>query len=530
MADRFRVLLADRIPESGLAPLADDHFQLVPDYGLSGDDLRAALDDADAVIVRSSTTITRDSLSTTSRLRVIGRAGVGVDNIDLPAATERGIAVFNAPSGNTVSAAELTMALMLAVVRKVTAADRSLRSGEWSRERLRGSELKGKILALVGAGRIGTEVAVRARAFGMRILASDPFLQEERARQLGIETDSLDAVLACADIVSLHVPLTDGTRNLIDARRLDLLKPSAVLINAARGGLVDEAAVVERLRDGRLAGAAFDVYRDEPLAGDNPFLALENVVLTPHIGAATEEAQHNVAIEVAAAVRDALLDEDYSSSINAPAVGGELMRRIAPLLDLATRLGRLGCALGGRVESVEIRYAGHHGEDVLRPIAAAALVGVLTEIVGRGGVNLVNALHLADTRGIRMSRVFLQPIPDFSEHLELRVVGGGTETRVAGALRGEDLRIVRIDAFPVDVRPRGVLVILRNRDVPGVIGRVGTVLGNAGVNIAEYHQARLEAGGEALAAVAVDEKLPGGVVDALRRLDDVLAVHQADLG
>ncbi len=529
MAERLRILLADRIPESGLAPLHDDHFQLIPRFGLSGNELRAELDDADAVIVRSSTTITRESLATTSRLRVIGRAGVGVDNIDLPAATEKGIAVFNAPSGNTISAAELTLALMLAVVRKVPAADRSIRAGEWDRKRFRGSELHGKTLVLIGAGRIGTEVARRARAFGMRVVASDPFLQEERARQLGIEMESLDAALAHADILSLHVPLTDATLGLIDARRLDLLRPSAILINAARGGLVDEDAVVDRLRDGRLAGAAFDVYRDEPLPAGHALLELDNVVLTPHIGAATDEAQHNVAVEVAAAVRDALLEEDYSGAINAPAVGGELMRRIAPLLDLATRLGRLARALGGGGESLEVRYAGQNAEDVLRPVTAAAMVGVLTGIVGRGAVNLVNALLLAEARGVRISRVYLEAIAEFPEHLELRVAGGGLETRVAGCLRGNTPRIIRIDAFPVDVRPRGVLVILRNRDVPGVIGRVGSVLGDAGVNIAEYHQSRLEAGGEALAAVAVDEKLAPDVLGALRRLPDVLAVRQAEL-
>lgn len=529
MADRFRILLADPIPDSGLAPLHDARFEILPGYGLAGDELRQALDDADAVVVRSSTTITGDSLSTTRRLRVIGRAGVGVDNIDLPAATAKGIAVFNSPSGNTVSAAELTMALMLAAVRKIAAADRALRAGEWDRTRFRGSELNGKTLALVGAGRIGTEVALRARAFGMRIVASDPFLQEERARQLGIETASLEDALARADIVTLHVPLTGSTRDLIDDRRLDLMRPSAVLINAARGGLVDEAAVIERLSDGRLAAAAFDVYRDEPLPADHPLLSLDNVVLTPHIGAATEEAQHNVALEVSEAVRDALLEADYSRAINAPAVGGELMRRIAPLLDLATRLGRLVRALDGGVEAVEVRYAGQNSEDVLRPITAAAVVGVLTEIVGRGGVNLVNALHLAEARGIRTSRVYLEPFPDASEHLELRIAGGGVETRVAGALRGAEARVVRIDAFPVDVRPRGVLVILRNRDVPGVIGRVGTLLGNVGVNIAEYHQARLEAGGEALAALAVDEKLPDNLMEELRRLSDVLDVRQVDL-
>ncbi|MBW3551904.1 MAG: phosphoglycerate dehydrogenase [Gemmatimonadetes bacterium] len=530
MADRLRILLADKIPASGLGPLQDDRFELIESTGLEGDALADALAGVDAVIIRSSTTITRESLARTTRLRVIGRAGVGVDNIDVAAATEKGIAVFNAPSGNTISAAELTMALLLAAVRKVGAADRSMRRGEWDRKTFKGSEVHGKTLGLVGAGRIGGEVARRAKAFGMRVIAYDPFLQEERAKQLGVKTATLDDLLRTADIVSLHVPLTDATANLIGAERLALLKPGAIIVNAARGGVLDEEALLNALNEGRLAGAALDVFTDEPLPADHPLRSVDSVVLTPHLGAATEEAQHNVAFEAAESVRDALLHEDFSRAVNAPAVGSELMRRLRPLLELATRLGELGRALAGAVQAVEVRYAGETAEDALRPIAAAALVGMLTDIVGRGGVNLVNSLHLAESRGIRISRVLLRPHADYAEHLELRLAGGGMETRVAGALRGDHPRIVRINAYPVDIRPSGVLVILRNRDVPGVIGRVGTLLGEAGVNIAEYHQGRLEAGGEALAAIAVDGKLPPELLAALGRLPDVLSARQVQLG
>ena len=528
MADRLRILLADKIPASGLAPLHDPRFELVETTGLEGDALADALAGVDAVIVRSSTTITREALARTERLRVIGRAGVGVDNIDVEAATEKGIAVFNAPSGNTISAAELTMALLLAAVRKVPAADRSMRRGEWDRKTFRGSELNGKTLGLVGAGRIGGEVARRARAFGMRVIAYDPFLQDERAKQLGIEVAALEEVLRSADVVSLHVPLTESTANLIGADRLALMKPGAILVNAARGGVIDEDALVAALREGRLGGAALDVFADEPLPADHPLRALESVILTPHLGAATEEAQHNVAIEAAEAVRDALLEDDFSRAVNAPAVGGELLRKLRPLMGLATRLGQLGRALAGSVQAVEVRYAGDGEEEALRPITAAVMVGMLTGIVGRGGVNLVNALHLAESRGIHTSRVLLRRDAD-SPRLELRLSGGGMETRVAGAMRGDHPRIVRINAFAVDVRPAGVLVILRNRDVPGVIGRVGTVLGEAGVNIAEYHQGRLEAGGEAMAVVAVDEKLEPDLIDALGALPDIIAVRQVQL-
>lgn len=529
MADRLRILLADKIPASGLAPLHDDRFELIETTGLRGDALADALGDVEAVIIRSSTTIDRPALARADRLRVIGRAGVGVDNIDVEAATERGIAVFNAPSGNTISAAELTMALLLAAVRKVAAADRSMRRGEWDRSAFRGSELHGKTLGLLGAGRIGGEVARRARAFGMRVVVYDPFLQEERAKQLGVETDRLEQVLAAADVLSLHVPLTDATANLISAERLAMMKPGAIVVNAARGGVLDEEALLAALENGRLGGAALDVFAEEPLPSDHPLRSLDTVVLTPHLGAATEEAQHNVAIEAAESVRDALLEEDYSRAVNAPAVGGELMRRLRPLLDLASRIGQVGRALAGAVQAVEVRYAGNAAEEALRPISAAVMVGMLTDIVGRGGVNLVNALHLAESRGIHMSRVLLRPESEYSEHLELRLSGGGMETRVAGALRGDHPRIVRINAYSVDIRPSGVLVILRNRDVPGVIGRVGTLLGAAGVNIAEYHQGRLEAGGEALAAIAVDEKLPPDLLEELSDVRDILWVRQVKL-
>ena len=530
MADRIRILLADRIPASGLAPLHDDRFELIESTGLVGEELRTALAEVDGVIVRSTTTLDADALKDADRLRVIGRAGVGVDNIDVDAATARGIAIFNAPSGNTTSAAELTMALILGAMRKVAAADRSMRTGEWDRKRFRGAELFGKTLALIGAGRIGGEVARRAKGFGMKVVAYDPYLQEERARQLDITPASLVEAMQQGDVISLHVPLTDATAGLIGADQLALMKPTAVIVNAARGGVLDEMALVDVLRDGRIAGAALDVFSVEPLPNDHPLRSLDTVLLTPHIGAATTEAQHNVAYEVAESVREALLADDFSGAINAPAVGGDLVRQLQPLMSLATRLGQLGRALASTVQAVEIRYAGGFAEEALRPLAAASMVGILEDVVGRGGVNLVSALHLAESRGIHTRRVLLDPDADYAEHLELRIAGGGRETRVAGALRGDHPRIVRVDAFPVDVRPQGVLVLLRNRDVPGVIGRVGTLLGEAAVNIGEYHQGRLEAGGEALAAITVDEKLPTDLMAELGSLADVISVRQVRLG
>ena len=510
----FSVLVADEIPQEGLAALAGDpRFRLVEKTGLSGDALADAVAEADAVLVRSSTTITRASLARAEHLQVIGRAGVGVDNIDVDAATERGIAVLNAPSGNTISAAELTFALLLSMARRIPAADRSMRAGEWDRKSFKGIELLGKTLGLVGAGRIGGEVARRARAFGMRVLTYDPYLSEERAQALDMELAELDRVLAESDIVSLHVPLTDATAGLLDARRLACMKKGAYLVNAARGGVVDEAALAEAVRSGHLAGAALDVYAEEPLPAEHPLRGLERIILTPHLGAATAEAQQNVAIEIAEAVRDALLEGDLSRAVNAPALSGEEMQRLRPLLDLARGLGRLGRAMGGpRLKAVEIRLATDK-EAALRPVAAAVVQGLLIDVLGPKAANLVNAFHLAELRGIEVKQVKTPEHADYSEFLELRIQGSDRQTRVAGALLAHGFpRVVRIDDFHVDVVPRGGLLVLRNRDVPGVIGRVGTVLGEAGVNIAEYHQARREAGGEALAAISVDGALPPELV------------------
>ena len=318
MTTRFDILVADAIALDALTPLSSDsRFVLTVKTGLKGDDLRDAIAGADAVLVRSATKITRESLSRADRLKVIGRAGVGVDTIDVDAATERGIPVLTAPAGNTISAAELTMALLLALARRVPAADRSMRAGEWDRKSFTGVELYGKTLGLIGAGRIGGEVAKRARAFGMRVLVFDPFLSPERAASLGAEMAAFDDVLTQADVLSVHVPLTAETTGQIGDAQIARLKPTAFVLNVARGGVVDEDALLRALQSKRIAGAALDVFSSEPLPADHPFRTLANVVLTPHLGASTAEAQQNVAIEIAEAVRAALVDNDFSRAVNA---------------------------------------------------------------------------------------------------------------------------------------------------------------------------------------------------------------------
>jgi D-3-phosphoglycerate dehydrogenase len=528
---KYRVVIVDPISPSGLGPLVDDrNFEVVERLGLKGQDLANALIDADAVIVRSASRITRESLAGSQRLRVIGRAGVGVDNIDVDAATERGIAVLNAPSGNTTSAAELAFALLLALARRVPMADRSMKDGLWDRKSLGGIELYGKTLGLVGAGRIGAAVARRAKAFGMKVVAYDPYLTAERAESLDIELGTLDGVLERADVISLHVPLTDATRNLLGVTQLRKMKPNAFLVNAARGGVVDEVALHRALTEGWIAGAALDVFAEEPPGPDHPLRSLTNVVLTPHLGAATIEAQENVAIEIAAAVRSALLYDDMTRAVNAPAIGGEAMRRLRPLLDLTERLGRLIQALAdGPVRRVDLRYSGN-ADGALRPLTSAALIGVLKGVVGRNVVNFVNAIHVAEARGISTGTTLLGAHADYHEYVEVEAATAGGFALAGGALlEAIHPRIVRIGQFRVDVRPRGALVVLRNRDVPGVIGTVGTVLGRAGANIAEYHQSRLIQGGEALAAISIDGWLDGDILEELRGVPEILDVKQVNL-
>jgi D-3-phosphoglycerate dehydrogenase / 2-oxoglutarate reductase len=529
--ERFRVVIADPISASGLAPLVDDsRFEVVERLGRKGEDLVESMADADAVIVRSATRITREALARANHLRVIGRAGVGVDNIDVEAATERGIAVLNAPSGNTVSAAELAFALLLALVRQVPRADRSMKDGAWDRKSFGGIELYGKTLGLVGAGRIGATVAKRARAFGMNVVAFDPFINAERAESLGIEAVTLDEVLERADVISLHVPLTDATRGLLGESELKRMKRGAFLVNAARGGVVDEAALYRALTEGWIAGAALDVFEAEPPPPDHPLRSLSNVVLTPHLGAATIEAQENVAVEIADAVKAALLVGDFSRAVNAPAIGGEAMQRLRPLLDLAERLGRLLCVLAtGPVRRIDVRYSGA-ADQAPRPLTSSTLIGALENIVGKGAVNMVNAIHLAESRGIQIGSTVLGRHADYGEYVEVEASTPNGSALVAGALLdAAHPRIVRIAQFRVDVRPRGTLLVLRNHDVPGVIGKVGTVLGESGANIAEYHQSRLIQGGDALAAISIDGRLDERSMAKLRALQEVADVRQVEL-
>ncbi|HEU0012827.1 MAG TPA: phosphoglycerate dehydrogenase [Longimicrobium sp.] len=529
---RFRVLVTDEVDPEGVAILrAHPAIDVVERPTRPLPEVLEEIGEFDAFVGRSATRVTRELLQRGERLKVIGRAGVGVDNIDIPTATELGIAIINAPGGNTVSVAELAFGVLISIVRNIPRAIESMRAGRWDRSKLGGSELRGRTMGIIGLGRIGGEMARRARAFGMNVVGYDPYVSQARFEELGVErAQKLTDVLDRTDVLTLHVPLTPETQGMIGAAELARMPRNAIVMNLARGGVVVEDALAEAVQAGRIGGAAVDVFDVEPLAADHPLRTLPNVILTPHLGASTSDAQRNVAMEACEAVRDALVTGDLSAAINAVGVGTAGIRELRPLLALADRLGRLGRALvPGGLSALEVRYAGPR-DQAPRPLLLSALQGALRDVVENRAINLVNAQHVAAERGIETASTHVDGRGELGEEIELRLEGGERSIRVGGALLGGNHgRIVRIGPFRVDVAPRGVMLVLRNRDVPGVIGRVGTLLGEAGVNIAEYHQARLQIGGEALAAVSVDGRIPAEVIERLAGMPEILEVRQVDM-
>ncbi len=526
--DAQRLLIADPLLPEGIETLRAAPGIAVEDRS-EGDreGLLRALPGASALIVRSRTKVDAELIEAGDSLRVIGRAGVGVDNIDIPAATRRGIAVLNAPAANTQSTAELAFALLLAAARRIPEADASIRAGEWRRKELRGIQLSGKTLGVIGLGRIGAEVVWRARAFGMRVIAHDPFVSADRASDLGVELADLDALLPACHAITVHVPLSAENRGFIGSTELAAMRPGAILINAARGGLIDEAALADALRSGHLGAAGLDVFATEPLPADSPLRDAPQLVFSPHLGASTFEAQRQVSRQIAIAVRNALIEGDFSAALNAP-FEAEDRDGAGPIMYLGRCLGRLLAGLDDAAPSrIEVRYGGPR-DGVLGPLAASVAVGFLERRVDPP-LNVVNALSIAGERGLEIVRVRTQAEGDYTNYVELGVRYGRSESEVVGgALMGTRMepRIVRVGTFRVDTQPRGTCLFIRNRDRPGVIGAVGTVLGEANANIAEYHLARRRGGGRSLGVVRIDGEVPPEVLRGLSQLDGIDEVRQ----
>jgi D-3-phosphoglycerate dehydrogenase len=523
---RWRILVADDILPEGLAVLRDAAEARVDDLRLDRGELLARLQHYDALIVRSGTPIDRELIDHGPRLQVIGRAGLALENIDLAAATEHGIMVLNAPEAYVLAAAEHTLALLLALARHVPQADQAVRAGLWERERFMGTQLAGKVLGLIGLGRVGQQVARRAAAFDMRLLAYDPYAIEAEARGLGVTLAPLDEVLAQSDFISLHTALTDETRQLLGAAELAQVKPGACLVNCARGELVDEAALAQALKSGRLAGAALDVFASEPPAG-SPLLHLANVVLTPHLGASTLEAQREVSVQVARDVLAALHGADFRHVVNLPFSTGEDFGRARPYLDLAERVGALQAALAAEqpITNVEIEVKGPEVTGLMKAVAVALLKGLLEQRAA-GRVNYVNAPALAQQQGLRVTQARGLETADYANLISCRVRWGSGQRLVAGTLfGGVESRLVQLDEFRMDARPRGQVLVMFSRDVPGVIGIVGTLLFQYGVNIAEWRLGRDRPGGTALSFINLDNPVPADGLVALRSLPQVIDVR-----
>jgi len=518
------VLVADPIAEEGLAILRERaRVEMVAGGGPEA--LRSMLAEADALLVRSETRVTVELLDAAPRLRVIGRAGAGVDTIDVDAATERGIVVVNAPGGNAVAAAEHTLALMFALARRVAAADASLKRGEWARGAYVGSELSGKTLGLVGLGRVGSEVGRRALGLEMRVLVYDPYVPDDHVRRTGLEPVELDTVLEQSDFVSLHVPLTETTRGLISHERLSKMRRGSFLINCARGGLVDQPALLQALDSGQLAGAGVDVFNEEPVGADDPLPRHPKVVATPHLGASTVEAQANVAAQVAEEVLAVLDGRPAQFAVNAPSLRAEEAEVLQPYFGLVQMLGKLATQLAdGHVRSAEIAYRGAIAEHNVGVLTAAA-VGGLLEPISATPVNLVNARLLAQQRGLEVVETRSSTPTHYTNLVRVTVVTGSGETSVAGVISDGRAHVVQIDDYELHLPPTpGYLLVTQHNDRPGMIGLVGTLLGEADINISSMQVGRKAPRGDALMILAVDEPVPSEVVERIRQAVSITTI------
>jgi D-3-phosphoglycerate dehydrogenase len=526
-----KVLIADSISRRGIDELSrDDALHITVRLGLSETELLEIIPEFSALVVRSQTKVTADILKAGTSLRVVGRAGVGVDNVDVEAATRRGVLVLNAPGGNTVSTAEHAFSLLLSVARKIPQADASVRDKNWDRKNFEGVELYNKTLGVIGMGRIGSELARRAIAFGMRVVAYDPYLSATRARSLQVElVDELNDLLANADFISLHTPLTAETRHLLDLARLQKTKRGVRIINCARGGLIDENALAGALQDRHVAGAALDVFETEPLPADSPLRSAPNLVLTPHLGASTAEAQEGVGIEIAQSIRAALLEGTIRNAVNMPNLDAKTLAVIGPHLRFGEKLGRfLSQIAPRRADILNINYSGKVNEVDTTAITRSVLKGFL-HAAGGSEVNEVNAPAFAESLGLKVSESRLSAPGDYTDMLELSAAGEGKSVSVGGAFFGVTPRIVSINSRPVEARPHGVVLVLENTDRPGMVGRIGNLLGDHGVNIATMSLSRNQAGGTALTVLNLDTAPDEALLDEIRASQDIHSAQVIEL-
>ncbi|RJP59149.1 MAG: phosphoglycerate dehydrogenase [Candidatus Auribacter fodinae] len=527
----MKIVVSDPLSQQGIDILKKvDGCEVIDASGLPVEELCEAVKDCDALVIRSGTKVTKQILEAAKKLKLIGRAGVGVDNVDVPEATKRGIVVMNTPDGNTISTAEHTMAMILSVARSIPQAHASMKAGKWDRKSFKGVELSGKVLGIIGMGRIGSEVAKRARAFNMTVLASDPFLSPEMARKMEIEIASFDDIVLKADFITVHTPLTDATRNLINAAAISKMKKGVRIINCARGGIVNEADLVAGIEKGIVAGAALDVYPSEPptetIATLHP-----KVVTTPHLGASTTEAQEKVALDIAEQIVDALKNNTIRNSVNAPSVDGELLKVIKPYIELAQRIGLfLSYVITGQIERVKISFEGKCASHDMSMPTAAFMEGLLKKALAEE-VNTVNALHIAKARGISVEESKSETVGDFADLIRADVKTSDGDFTLTGTFFGikNEPRIVQVNQYYINAKPYGSLLYVINKDKPGIIGQIGDTLGRHSINIADMTVGRISQGEVAVTLINIDQPATPDVISELNALEKIVAVRPIEL-
>jgi len=523
----MRVLVSDKLSEAGVEILERaPGISVDVNTGLTPDELKKIIGDYDGLVIRSATKVTAEIIQAATKLKVVGRAGIGVDNVDITAATKRGVVVMNTPGGNTVTTAEHAISMMCAMARQIPQADATMKQGRWEKKLFMGVELMHKTLGIVGVGNIGSIVADRAQGLKMQVIAYDPYLSEKAASNLGVELVDLDGLFERSDFISIHVPKTDETQNMLNMEAFKKMKPGVRIINCARGGIVNEADMAQALKKGLVAGAAFDVFLKEPMELDNPLLGLDNVILTPHLGASTGEAQENVAVAVAHQISDYLVNGTITNAVNVPSVSSDILPKVQPYLEIAEKLGSLTSQLAEFApKMVQIRYSGTVRDLPSEPITISVLKGVMEPVLGVGAVNFVNASVMAEDRGLKYNEVKSSNKEDYSNLIEVTLSDNGQEMSAAGFIfEGREPRIIRIGRFSMEAIPVGNVLVLLNDDRPGVIGNLGSTLGAHGLNIASMQIGRDKPGGEALSFLQVDSEPGEKVLEELTKLPHIKSV------
>lgn len=521
----MRVLVSDNISQKGVDILKKAGLDVDVKTGLKPEELKSIIGEYDALIIRSATKVTAEIIDAADKLKVIGRAGTGVDNVDKVAATKKGIVVMNTPGGNTITTAEHTIAMLFSLARKIPQATFSMKAGNWEKKKFMGVELYNKTIGIVGLGRIGSEVAKRAQCIGMNVLAYDPFLSDEKAEELGITKTDLDRIFTEADFITIHTPLTAETKYLINKDTIAKMKKGVYIVNCARGGIVNEKDLYEAIQNGKVAGAALDVFEKEPPEENYPLISDERVICTPHLGASTLEAQENVAVAIAEQIVDYLINGTIRNAVNFPSIPFDQVPLIRPYLILLERMGSFASQIFSKsIKQIQIEYLGEISSINTQALTVAALKGILDPILGEP-VNYVNASFIAKERGIEVREIKGKEAGDYQSLVKVILLSKDDKTVIAGTLLSrKDPRIVQINDISMEIIPEGNMIFMRNHDRPGVIGNIGTLLGKNNINIGHMHFGRKEVGGIAFSVISIDTSLTNEIIEQIKKLPNVLEV------